>query len=166
MIVIKKCLNCNSELKTGQVKYCSRSCSVTINNKLKIKEEITCDFCKKKYKGKSNSKYCSKLCSNEDKKHKNISKWLCGDDLGYKSKNVVLKTFIRNYLFEIRGTACSSCGFDVKHPIDNKTINEIDHIDGDASNNSIDNLRILCPNCHALTSTFRARNKNSKRNRK
>lgn len=36
---------------------------------------------------------------------------------------------------------------------------EVDHIDGDNSNNELSNLRYLCPNCHALTETYRGRNK-------
>lgn len=36
---------------------------------------------------------------------------------------------------------------------------ELDHIDGDNTNNEINNLRFLCPNCHALTSTYRGKNK-------
>lgn len=35
----------------------------------------------------------------------------------------------------------------------------LDHIDGDYYNNLIENLRILCPNCHALTPTWCGRNK-------
>lgn len=35
---------------------------------------------------------------------------------------------------------------------------ELDHIDGDHDNNNLDNLRILCPNCHALTPTYRGKN--------
>ena len=35
---------------------------------------------------------------------------------------------------------------------------EIDHIDGDNTNNELSNLRYLCPNCHALTDTYRGRN--------
>ena len=35
---------------------------------------------------------------------------------------------------------------------------ELDHIDGDRLNNLLVNLRLLCPNCHALTSTYRGRN--------
>lgn len=30
----------------------------------------------------------------------------------------------------------------------------VDHIDGDAWNNEIENLRFLCPNCHSQTSTY------------
>lgn len=35
---------------------------------------------------------------------------------------------------------------------------ELDHIDGDRTNHRLENLRILCPNCHSQTSTFRAKN--------
>ncbi len=34
---------------------------------------------------------------------------------------------------------------------------ELDHIDGCPTNNRFDNLRLLCPNCHALTPTYRSR---------
>jgi len=36
---------------------------------------------------------------------------------------------------------------------------ELDHIDGNRYNNTIENLRILCPNCHAQTDTYRGLNK-------
>lgn len=36
---------------------------------------------------------------------------------------------------------------------------ELDHKDGNPKNNSLDNLRLLCPNCHALTSNYRGKNK-------
>ena len=35
---------------------------------------------------------------------------------------------------------------------------ELDHIDGDRDNNDLTNLRLLCPNCHAQTPTYRGRN--------
>jgi len=40
----------------------------------------------------------------------------------------------------------------------NKIVLELDHIDGDKSNNTLENLRFLCPNCHSQTPTFRGRN--------
>lgn len=36
---------------------------------------------------------------------------------------------------------------------------ELDHIDGIRHNHKLSNLRLLCPNCHALTSTYRGKNK-------
>lgn len=35
---------------------------------------------------------------------------------------------------------------------------QLDHIDGDRTNNELQNLRLLCPNCHALTDTYCGRN--------
>jgi 5-methylcytosine-specific restriction endonuclease McrA len=47
----------------------------------------------------------------------------------------------------------------------NKKISfHLDHIDGDNTNHKLDNLRILCPNCHSQTDTYgnkRKRNKNN-----
>ncbi|MFC4328437.1 HNH endonuclease signature motif containing protein [Streptomyces andamanensis] len=36
---------------------------------------------------------------------------------------------------------------------------EVDHIDGDWRDNRIENLRLLCPNCHSTTDTYRGRGK-------
>lgn len=40
---------------------------------------------------------------------------------------------------------------------------ELDHVDGDKTNNLLENLRLLCPNCHALTPTYRGKNRASMR---
>lgn len=52
---------------------------------------------------------------------------------------------------------CQNCGCD-GHWQNGIIALEIDHIDGDNINNEISNLRYLCPNCHALTDTYRGKN--------
>jgi hypothetical protein len=158
-----ECVNCNKE--TANPKFCSRSCSAAFANKSKPKRKaklFSCVFCNKTkpYK-KSGILYCSQKCRNDSK----VKLWLDGKDSGYTGKAKALKKFIRAYIFKTRGTACSECGWDKKHPDDGLPLTEIDHKNGNAENCSPDNLRVLCPNCHSMTSTFRARNKNSTRNR-
>lgn len=107
--------------------------------------------------------YCNNECQAKHSSMKAIEKWKNGEVPGYTGKQKLLKRSIRKYLFETRGTACSICGWDERHPDDDSILTEIDHIDGNAENCSEENLRILCPNCHSKTSTHRARNKNGTR---
>lgn len=50
---------------------------------------------------------------------------------------------------------CSHCN--LKRWLNEPIPLELDHIDGDHSNNNLSNLRLLCPNCHILTPTYRRR---------
>ena len=42
-----------------------------------------------------------------------------------------------------------------------KLILDLHHADGDSNNNELSNLKLLCPNCHSITNTFRGRSINS-----
>ena len=55
------------------------------------------------------------------------------------------KLIVKPYL-TFKGTTCEECGFVPKH---NCQL-DVDHIDGDHSNNKPGNLRTLCANCHRL----------------
>lgn len=72
------------------------------------------------------------------------------------SHNLKLR-LIREGLLE---RECSSCGLIqwMEQPIPLS----LDHIDGDHLNNLMENLRVLCENCHALTPTWRGRNRKGK----
>jgi len=39
----------------------------------------------------------------------------------------------------------------------------LDHIDGNASHNTRDNLRCVCPNCDSQLDTYKSKNKNGSR---
>lgn len=64
---------------------------------------------------------------------------------------------IKNLLFRlgIKDKRCEECG--ILNWMNKDIGFELHHIDGDSLNNEINNLKILCPNCHSQTSNFRGR---------
>lgn len=55
----------------------------------------------------------------------------------------------------LKENVCEHCGI---FEWNGKTITlELDHIDGNNQNNLLNNLQILCPNCHSQTPTWRGR---------
>lgn len=58
----------------------------------------------------------------------------------------------------LKKAACELCGWSQRAP-DGRIPLELDHINGEHSDNRFENLRILCPNCHSLQATHRGLNK-------
>jgi len=98
--------------------------------------------------------YCSNTCQRAYQRNQLRYKW-------YNDVNVPGWAAVRTILFEDRGSKCEVCGIEewVGKPISL----EIDHIDGNHTNNSPNNLRIICPNCHSQTNTYKAKNKGNGR---
>lgn len=124
------------------------------------KSEHVCLNCQKIYKPwwSSFSKFCSLSCQGKYQTNLKIISW---------QKNLInpvntfglLRPWARAYLLSKAQNKCSICGWSQINPFTNKYPLEVDHIDGDHKNNLISNLRILCPNCHSLTSTYKNLNK-------
>lgn len=57
-----------------------------------------------------------------------------------------------------RPYCCATCGNPGQWMSQPLTL-EVDHIDGDIHNNTGENLRFLCPNCHRLTANFAGRSR-------
>lgn len=125
----------------------------------------TCNHCQNIISN-SQSIYCSIRCQKDFEYEQYILEWKNGLKVGYVSKTKKLANAVRKYMLIKANNTCQECGWNKLHPIDDKPLVEVDHIDGDASNCQESNLRVLCPNCHSMTPTFRARNKISSRQRK
>lgn len=82
-----------------------------------------------------------------------------------KSFNEVKKDCTRRIrLIDEKGHQCEICKLSLwlTKPIPL----ELDHIDGNSDNNEKENLRLICPNCHAQTPTYRGRNRGKRQGTK
>ena len=143
--------------------FCSRSCSVsyhltgkpTRNSQGKNADGLygmrKPKFCKRcdQPRPKGNNTFCSKECDwhyKRDLIHTQIEKGL-----------ITQRPTIKRALIEKRGHQCERCAYSewMGAPIPL----ELDHIDGDAGNNLPNNLRLLCPTCHAQMPTSKGGNR-------
>lgn len=120
----------------------------------------SCQNCSSALLKRHQIRFCSNQCQSNYKYHQYILIWKSNNEAGIK--NAVTKNisgYLKRHLLENFGEKCSMCGWNKKHPITGRVPIEVDHIDGNGENNSENNLRLLCPNCHALTPSFRNLNK-------
>ena len=108
-----------------------------------------CIYCNSKLIKKSQYKYCSNACQAE---HTIVKKINSGSFSDKTVKKFLLKTF---------GAFCSECN--LSEWLGGPITLELDHKDGNSTNNQLDNLRLMCPNCHSLTPTYKNRNKGNGR---
>lgn len=146
---MNNCINCNKE--TDNPKFCCSACNASYNNKTNhwrkqkgiLKVLSNCLNCGTTCK-KVGAKYCSTQCQADYTLKRKVESGLASPRT------------LKRYLLKEHGNKCWSCGITDwnKKPI----VMELEHIDGNSENNNLENLSLICPNCHSQTSTYKAKN--------
>ena len=108
-----------------------------------------CLNCNKEFdfKRMTKNKYCGHICQQEFQRKEYIRLWKLGEKSGERGLGQT-SLHVKRYLFEKYNNTCTCCGINSwnKKPI----VLEVEHLDGDSTNNKEENLTVLCPNCHRL----------------
>lgn len=184
---MQKCLNCDNQAK---IKFCSRNCAASYNNRLYHKREKIPRFCRKcgdKVERKTLCPKCSPYGLSRTscyRKGINPNKCLvCDKDVKgnfcsnkcqqkYYFINTVIpkaeldgfidsKHKAKRYLEHKFGYQCAICN--TKEWCGKPLVMILDHIDGNADNNNLVNLRLVCSNCDSQLPTYKGRNKGNGR---
>jgi hypothetical protein len=135
------------EVKRGNGKFCSLKCSSAYQQSCRPKPNpnVKCAMCDKEFyltksrtvKSKSGLHFCCRECKDKAQRISGISAIL---PTHYNSANDYRTLAIQKY-----GLKCSSCGYE-----DHPAAITVHHKDRDRKNNSLDNLEVLCQNCHCI----------------
>ena len=103
-------------------------------------------------------------------KGKGWNRGLSGIGIPRRALKEILKndTYFQSYKLKrrlinegLKKESCEECNW-AKMSEDGRIPLELDHINGDSKDNRLENLRVLCPNCHSLKPTHRGRNRKVK----
>ncbi len=152
------CPNCEKPIEYGKRrnKFCSQSCSAGYNNKNRMKKDYGSCYCGEKLI-RNNQKFCSTKCQRDSDYEHYIAEWKLGNRDGVRGEYGISLN-IRRYLYDKYDSKCSCCGWCKVNQHTGNIPLEIEHIDGDYTNNDESNLTLLCPNCHSLTPTYKGAN--------
>jgi len=159
--ITNNCLYCGNIIETTVSKnkrFCTKSCSASYNNK-KRKKKNFCKNCSNLINSKNI--YCNNTCQNEYQR-KQIFKKIESNEFYLENKETESK-WLKRYLIENDGEKCIKCGWNKINPITGNVPIQINHKDGNMENNILNNVELLCPNCHSLTENFGSLNKGNGR---
>lgn len=117
------------EVNHGRV-FCSAVCYG-----ISCRKETPCIVCSKLILSGANKKTCSRGCSNTNRSGIKYN-------IGRPKDKVKSQQAIKIRLLEARGTKCERCNYSKYE------ILQVHHIDRNRKNNALDNLQLICPNCH------------------
>lgn len=149
---IKFCERDGCSEVTANDKYCSRRCAAIVNNTLAPKRK------------KTRITLTCTMCGFERFAYVQNDEWLCTACRCTPEAFVeILKTRKappdKETLFRIglKYRFCEECGVGEEWN-GSPLMLQLEHVDGDRTHNRIENLKILCPNCHSQTPTYAGRN--------
>ncbi|MEU0075131.1 HNH endonuclease signature motif containing protein [Streptomyces sp. NPDC006332] len=158
------CPQCGKPIRTRGAIHCGRACAnVTRRQEAEARrgEPTPCLRCGTTERRPRcvGQPYCSWECFNEDRYERTgtfarwLAAWQAGEISGTR-ENGSPDWRVRQGLVLLRGQRCEKCGWAEVNPVSGRVPLHVDHIDGDRTKNRPEDLRLLCPNCHALTPNY------------
>lgn len=143
-------------LRPGYRTYCDKLCQQKHSDLEKSKSgRRKCQHCSSPCGHRT---FCKgTACKKEFQSQAYIDRWLRGEETGNTADH--LHPYVRAYCLKKAGNKCSECEWSRVHPVTGKVPLTVDHVDGNHKNSTPQNLKVLCPSCHALTPTYGALNK-------
>lgn len=162
--MVNSCTNCGCD--TTNPKFCTRTCSVTYNNlrapkraRTVLRRE-TCANCETKIVG-AGFKFCNSKCSALYKQAQVVLQWKSGL-LTARPPGSRLPQSVRQAVLDEQGGKCALCGIEPEWNGTSLTL-VLDHIDGNSSDDSPENVRLVCPNCDSQLPTYKSKNRGNGR---
>lgn len=142
------CAECSNSIEYNKRKnkFCSHSCSAKFSN-TKRERKINFSKCLNCLQQiQKRNKYCSNTCLQDFIRNEKLK------------QNKISSLSLRTFLIKKYGAICMECGWSKQNPYTKTIPIELEHIDGNSENNTLENVKLLCPSCHSLTPTYKGAN--------